>query len=68
MDHPYEAGVVLIGDAAAASDPTWGQGLSLTVRDTRVLRDHLCAHDDWEAAGHAYAVEHDRYYSVIHRG
>src|SRR4029450_4392602 len=38
--HPYKAGVVLIGHAAAASDPTWGQGLSLTVRDTRVLGDY----------------------------
>jgi len=66
VNHPYKAGVVLIGDAAAASDPTWGQGLSLTVRDARVLRDQLCAHDDWEAAGHAYAAEHDRYYGVIH--
>ena len=24
VDHPYKAGVVLIGDAAAASDPTPG--------------------------------------------
>jgi 2-polyprenyl-6-methoxyphenol hydroxylase-like FAD-dependent oxidoreductase len=66
VDHPYKAGVALIGDAAAASDPTWGQGLSLTLRDTRVLCDQLCAQDDWEAAGHAYAAEHDRYYGVIH--
>jgi 2-polyprenyl-6-methoxyphenol hydroxylase-like FAD-dependent oxidoreductase len=66
VDHPYQHGVVLIGDAAATSDPTWGQGLSLTVRDVRVLRDHLLAHDDWDAAGHAYAAEHDRYYRVIH--
>src|SRR5262249_17986036 len=56
----------LVGDAAAASDPTWGQGLSLTLRDVRVLRDHLVSQQDWEAAGHAYAAEHDRYYSVIH--
>jgi 2-polyprenyl-6-methoxyphenol hydroxylase-like FAD-dependent oxidoreductase len=66
VNHPYKAGVVLIGDAAAASDPTWGQGLSLTLRDARVLRDQLCAQDDWEAACHAYAAEHDRYYGVIH--
>jgi 2-polyprenyl-6-methoxyphenol hydroxylase-like FAD-dependent oxidoreductase len=64
--HPYKDGVVLIGDAAASSDPTWGQGLSLTVRDARVLRDQLLSHQDWEAAGHAYAAEHDRYYGVIH--
>lgn len=22
--------------------------------------------EDWNAAGHAYAVEHDRYYGIIH--
>ena len=29
-------------------------------------RDSLCAQDDWETAGHAYADAHDRYYQVIH--
>lgn len=37
VDHPYRAGVVLVGDAAATSDPTFGCGLSLTMRDVRVL-------------------------------
>ena len=64
VDHPYAGGVALIGDAAATSDPSWGQGLSLTVRDVRVLRDALLADDDWDRAGHAYAQEHDRYYGV----
>ncbi len=63
--HPYGDGVALIGDAAAASDPSWGQGLALTLRDVRVLRDRLCECDDWDAAGHAYAAEHDRYYGVL---
>jgi menaquinone-9 beta-reductase len=67
VEHPYREGIALIGDAAATSDPTWGQGLALTVRDARVLRDQLLKDDDWEAAGHAYAVEHDRHYGVIHR-
>ena len=66
VPHPYHAGVALIGDAAAATDPTRGQGLSLALRDARILRDRLCAQDDWEAAGHAYADAHDRYYQVIH--
>ena len=66
-DHPYRDGVALIGDAAAASDPTHGQGLSLALRDVRVLRDQLLSNSDWDAAGHAYAVEHDRYYSAMHR-
>ena len=66
VEHPYKDGLVLIGDAAASSDPAWGQGLSLTVRDVRVLRDHLLRHENWDEAGHAYAEEHDRHYGVIH--
>ena len=39
VPRPYANGVALIGDAAATSDPTWGQGLSLTLRSVRTLRD-----------------------------
>src|SRR5947208_10185338 len=67
VDHPYRNGVALIGDAAATSDPTWGQGMSLTLRDVRVLSDALGAGHDWDEAAHAYAAEHDRYYEIIHR-
>lgn len=66
VDHPYRDGVALIGDTATSSDPTWGQGLSLTLRDARVLRDHLMRTDDWDAAGHAYADEHDGYAGRLH--
>jgi 2-polyprenyl-6-methoxyphenol hydroxylase-like FAD-dependent oxidoreductase len=66
VNHPYRDGVALVGDAAATSDPTWGQGLSLTIRDVRTLRDSLIENDNWEAAGRAYAREHDRYYDQIH--
>ena len=66
VDHPYREGIALIGDAAATSDPTWGQGMSLALRDARVLTDFLQTDDDWGAAAHAYAAEHDRYYGVIH--
>jgi 2-polyprenyl-6-methoxyphenol hydroxylase-like FAD-dependent oxidoreductase len=66
VEHPYREGVVLVGDAAAASDPSYGQGLSLTVRDVRMLRDCLLSHADWDEAGHAYAAEHDRYYGALH--
>ena len=65
-DHPYKDGIALIGDAAATSDPTHGQGLSKTLRDARVLRDALVQHEDWGQAGHAYAEEHDRYYGINH--
>jgi 2-polyprenyl-6-methoxyphenol hydroxylase-like FAD-dependent oxidoreductase len=51
--HPYKNGVVLVGDAASSSDPTYGQGQALSLRDARVLRDHLIASTDWDAAAHA---------------
>ena len=66
VEHPYKDGLALIGDAGASSDPTWGEGLSLVMRDVRVLRDDLLNHDNWDAAGHAYAEEHDRHYGVVH--
>jgi 2-polyprenyl-6-methoxyphenol hydroxylase-like FAD-dependent oxidoreductase len=64
--HPYKAGVALIGDAASTCDPSFGQGLSMTLRDVRLLRDHLLETDDWAAAGHAYAEEQHRHFQVIH--
>jgi 2-polyprenyl-6-methoxyphenol hydroxylase-like FAD-dependent oxidoreductase len=67
IDHPYRDGVALVGDAAATSDPTWGQGMSLTLRDARTLAERLAADDDWERAGHAYAAEHDRYAEIVRR-
>ncbi len=63
---PYREGVALVGDAAATSDPSWGQGLSLTMRDVRTLRDKLIESDDWDAAGKAYAAAHDDYYGRLH--
>jgi len=67
VTHPFRAGVGLVGDAAAVSDPTFGCGLSLTLRDVRVLSQLLLAGSDWDEAGHAYAAEHDRYFGSIHR-
>jgi menaquinone-9 beta-reductase len=68
VEHPFKGGIALIGDAASASDPTHGQGLSLTLRDVRSLRDQLLRDSDWGAAGHLYAMEHDRYYDALHKG
>jgi 2-polyprenyl-6-methoxyphenol hydroxylase-like FAD-dependent oxidoreductase len=65
VDHPYRDGIALMGDAAATSDPSWGQGLSLAMRDVRVLRDALLGTDDWDEAGHAYAERHDDYYGKV---
>ena len=64
VEHPYRDQVALIGDAAGSTDPMWGQGVSLTLRDVRVLRDHLLSHDDWDDAGRAYAEEHNKYFTV----
>ena len=66
VQHPYKNGVALIGDAAYASDPTYGQGLSLTMRDVRVLRDKLSGEEDWDTAGHEYADVHDQYQGAMH--
>jgi len=55
VEHPYRDGVVLMGDAASTSDPTYGQGLSFALRGARVLRDELSANSDWAAAANHYA-------------
>jgi 2-polyprenyl-6-methoxyphenol hydroxylase-like FAD-dependent oxidoreductase len=66
VDQPYRDGVALVGDAAAQSDQTWGQGMAMTLRDARILRDALLATDDWDAAGLAYAAEHRRNFDALH--
>lgn len=46
-DSPVADGVVLIGDAAGHNDPIIGQGLSITFRDVRIVRDLLLESSDW---------------------
>ena len=51
-------GVALVADAAGWDDPITGQGLSISLRDTRVLGELLRASDDWSPAALApYAAE-----------
>ncbi len=38
-DTPFADGVVVIGDAAGHNDPVVGQGLSIALRDARIVRD-----------------------------
>jgi 2-polyprenyl-6-methoxyphenol hydroxylase-like FAD-dependent oxidoreductase len=64
VEHPYRDGLALIGDAAGSTDPTWGQGLSLTMRDARVLAECLKGANDFDAAGHSYAKAHDAYFKA----
>lgn len=57
-DEPFAQGAVLIGDSAGWNDPIIGLGLSITYRDTRIVRDILLASDDWSPAAFApYAAE-----------
>ena len=41
IDDPTMPGVVLIGDSAGHNDPITGQGVSITLRDVRLLSDAL---------------------------
>jgi len=66
VEHPYRDGVALVGDAAATTDPTFGQGLSFAMRAARVLRDELTNNSDWDAAGHRYAEQHQRSFRACH--
>jgi 2-polyprenyl-6-methoxyphenol hydroxylase-like FAD-dependent oxidoreductase len=67
VEQPCREGVVLVGDAAAATDPTWGRGLSRTLRDVRLLRDRLLAESNWQLAAEAYAQDHDDFYGRMRR-
>jgi 2-polyprenyl-6-methoxyphenol hydroxylase-like FAD-dependent oxidoreductase len=66
VEHPYCDGVALLGDAAATTDPTYGQGLSFALRGARVLRDELTNNSDWDAAGARYAEQHRRSFHGCH--
>ena len=46
-DDPTSEGVVLVGDAAGWSDPTLGQGLSVSMRDVRIVSEVLLANSRW---------------------
>lgn len=59
-DAPVADGVVLIGDAAGHNDPIIGQGLSITLRDVRIVRDILLGGSDWSPAAFAPYVEERR--------
>jgi 2-polyprenyl-6-methoxyphenol hydroxylase-like FAD-dependent oxidoreductase len=60
VPNPVAPGVVLIGDAAGHNDPIIGQGLAITLRDVRIVRDILLSVDDWSPAAFAPYVEERR--------
>lgn len=58
LDHPYTEGAVLIGDAAGYNDPVIGQGLSIALRDSRLVTQALTTEDGRKAAAFVpYATE-----------
>jgi 2-polyprenyl-6-methoxyphenol hydroxylase-like FAD-dependent oxidoreductase len=58
MDEPFAHGVVFIGDAAGWNDPINGQGLSITLRDVRIVSELLTSMSDWDPPAFAeYATE-----------
>ncbi len=63
---PSRPGLALIGDAAGATDPSWGCGLSKTLVDAETLANSLSATDDWNAAVKGYAATHDDYFDKLH--
>lgn len=67
VEHPYRNGVALLGDAAATSDPTFGQGMATALRSARLLCEALQRNTDWEQAGHEYAHEHNRGFQNTHK-
>jgi 2-polyprenyl-6-methoxyphenol hydroxylase-like FAD-dependent oxidoreductase len=58
-------GIVLLGDAAGANDPSQGQGVSLAFRDVRELRDLLIAQEDWQAAIGEFARRRPSWYEPL---
>lgn len=54
---PYEEGIVLIGDAAGYNDPVIGQGLSIALRDARMVRDAVLQGGRTSEAFVSYGVE-----------
>lgn len=51
VEEPVAPGLALIGDAAGWSNPVTAQGLSITMRDARVLSETLLDSADWTPQG-----------------
>lgn len=65
VEHPAQERIVLIGDAAGSSDPTWGAGLSEALRDARLLSEVLLETDDWNTAIDKYALSRNAGYQQV---
>ncbi|WFU13805.1 FAD-dependent oxidoreductase [Bradyrhizobium sp. CB3481] len=60
IDDPTMPGAVLIGDAAGHNDPIMGQGLSIAIRDVRIVSDILLSTKDWDRIDFAPYVDERR--------
>jgi menaquinone-9 beta-reductase len=47
IDKPVAPGIVLIGDAAGHNDPSGGQGISIALKDARLVSEALRASPNW---------------------
>jgi 2-polyprenyl-6-methoxyphenol hydroxylase-like FAD-dependent oxidoreductase len=47
IDKPVVPGIVLIGDAAGHNDPSGGQGISIALKDARLVSEAFRASHDW---------------------
>jgi menaquinone-9 beta-reductase len=47
IDNPVAPGIVLIGDAAGHNDPSGGQGISIALKDARLVAEALNASKAW---------------------
>lgn len=65
IEHPGRGRLLLVGDAAGVTDPTWGMGLSLAFRDAREVAHALQSHNDWTTAVQAYASSRHGYFDTI---
>lgn len=62
---PASGPLVVVGDAAGISDPTWGQGIALAFHDARGLTQELLRTDDWSDAVAQYALERQHYFNTV---
>ena len=57
--HWRQSRVVLIGDAAHALSPSFGQGANLAIEDAYVLAEELASTDDVDAALDAFVARRE---------
>jgi 2-polyprenyl-6-methoxyphenol hydroxylase-like FAD-dependent oxidoreductase len=67
VERPAKNGVALVGDAAAAPDPSFGSGMSKALLDVERLVEALTTDNDRDRALATYGVKHDEHYAIVHK-